>query len=89
MFAINEALAEAKRPVNPETHVAPHGVDHARFARALEPDTTLPHDLAGLPGPLLGFYGALQDWVDLELLARVSREHPDWSLVLIGSGTST
>ena len=87
VFAVNESLAAAKRPVNSETHVASHGVDRERFARALEPDTTLPHDLAGLAGPVLGFYGALEEWVDVGLLARVSREHPDWSLVIIGSGT--
>src|SRR5439155_17078863 len=57
VFAINHALAEAKRVVNPRTFVALHGVDHAMFARALHPATDVPADLAALPGPRLGFYG--------------------------------
>ena len=32
VFATSEGLASAKRRLNPNTHVAPHGVDHARFS---------------------------------------------------------
>jgi glycosyltransferase involved in cell wall biosynthesis len=84
VFAINHALAENKRAINPETHVSPHGVDHALFASAFDAATRVPDDLAGLPRPIIGFYGTLQDWVDLELVAHVARRHPDWSVVLIG-----
>ena len=50
VFAINHALAEAKRAVNPQTFVSPHGVDHALFARALDADDrACPRDLAALP----------------------------------------
>jgi glycosyltransferase involved in cell wall biosynthesis len=84
VFAINHALAELKRAANPETHVSPHGVDHAVFARALDEATTIPADLAALPGPRIGFYGTIQDWVDLELIAHMARRHPTWSIVLLG-----
>ena len=83
VFAINHALADAKRAVNPRTFVSPHGVDHVAFARALEP-APLPPDLAAIPEPRLGFYGTLRDWVDLDLLAQVARARPHWSIVLIG-----
>jgi glycosyltransferase involved in cell wall biosynthesis len=84
VFAINGALAEAKRAANPATHVAPHGVDHALFARALDDATRIPDDLAALPGPRIGFYGTLRDWVDLDLVAAVARARPAWSIVLVG-----
>ena len=84
VFAINNELAEAKRPLNPATHVAPHGVDHALFARALDSATVVPSDIAALPGPVIGFYGTLRDWVDLELVAHVARARPSWSIALIG-----
>ena len=83
VFAINSALAEAKRAVNPHTFESPHGVDHALFARALG-DLAVPEDLARIPGPRLGFYGTLRDWVDFELLAHVARARPAWSIVLLG-----
>ena len=84
VFAINGALAEAKRAVNAATFVSPHGVDHALFARALDDATPIPADLAALGQPRLGFYGTLRDWVDLELIAHVARARPQWSIALIG-----
>ena len=84
VFAINSELAEAKRAQNPATHLAPHGVDHALFARALDGDTAVPADIAALPRPVLGFYGTLRDWVDLDLVAHVARARPGWSIALLG-----
>ena len=84
VFAINQALADAKRAVNPATYVSPHGVDHALFAQALDPALPEPADLAAIPHPRLGFYGTLQSWVDFELLAHVARARPAWQIVLVG-----
>ncbi len=84
VFAINSELAETKRPLNAATYLAPHGVDHALFAGALDDATVVPADIAALPGPVIGFYGTLRDWVDLDLVAHVARARPSWSIVLIG-----
>ena len=84
VFAINSELADAKRALNPATHLAPHGVDHALFARALDDGLHVPADIAALPKPVLGFYGTLRDWVDLDLIAHVARARPSWSIALIG-----
>jgi len=87
VFAINNELADVKRALNPATHVAPHGVDHALFARALDDATVVPSDIAALSRPdrpVIGFYGTLRDWVDLDLVAHVARARPSWSIALIG-----
>jgi glycosyltransferase involved in cell wall biosynthesis len=84
VFAVNQALVERKRQLNPNTYLAPHGVDHALFARALDDATAVPTELAELPRPVLGFYGTLQNWVDQDLLAELATRRPDWSIVLIG-----
>jgi glycosyltransferase involved in cell wall biosynthesis len=84
VFAVNEPLAARKRALNPETHVASHGVDQLLFARALDAETVVPADLAALPNPVIGFVGTLQDWVDFELITEVARRHPEWSIVLVG-----
>ncbi|MBS1118362.1 MAG: hypothetical protein H6Q90_590 [Deltaproteobacteria bacterium] len=88
VFAVNPALAAAKRVVCPATFVAAHGVDHALFARALDPATEIPADLAALRGPRIGFYGTLREWVDLELIAQIARARPRWSLALVGQQLS-
>jgi len=84
VFAINGALADAKRAHNPNTFLSPHGVDHALFAKALDPSTAVPADLAALPQPRIGFYGTLRDWVDLPLIAELARRRPQWHFALLG-----
>ena len=84
-FAASEPLAESKKRYNPNTFLAVHGVDYARFARAFDPATAIPDDIAAIPRPVIGFYGVIRDHLDKELLTKIADSHPEWSLVLIGS----
>ncbi len=34
--------------------------------------------------PVIGYYGAISDWFDMELILYCARERPQWELVLIG-----
>lgn len=45
----------------------------------------LPAKLAHIPRPIVGYVGNLSDRVRISLLEKIAKEHPDWSLVLIGS----
>lgn len=84
VIASSERLLAAKRAVNPRTVLVRHGVDHAHFARALDPTVRVPDDLARLPRPVIGFFGLIADWIDLELVRAVADAHPAASVVLIG-----
>lgn len=84
VFTAADSLAEARRPLNAETHLSRHGVDHAKFAAALNEHLSVPADIAALPKPVLGFYGTISDWIDFELIAHLARSHPEWSIALIG-----
>jgi len=84
VFTTSRPLEERRRLLNPETHLVSHGVDREHFARALDPSTVVPADVAAIPEPRLGFFGLLEAWIDTELLAEVARRRPDWSIVLIG-----
>jgi glycosyltransferase involved in cell wall biosynthesis len=84
VFATNEPLAELKAALHPDVHLALHGVDRDLFATALDPATAVPEEVARLPRPVLGFHGALADWVDYGLIAELARRRPGWSIVLIG-----
>ena len=61
-----------------------HGVDHAHFARALDPALELPAPLQRLPRPVIGFFGLVADWIDLPLVRRVADAYPQASVVLLG-----
>ncbi|OLC64129.1 MAG: hypothetical protein AUH69_12830 [Actinobacteria bacterium 13_1_40CM_4_65_12] len=88
VFTSGEKLSEERRSLNPHTYYIPHGVDLAHFARALDPSTEVPADMRGLPHPVIGFFGLLADWVDLELVRMMAAARPDWSVVLIGKATT-
>jgi glycosyltransferase involved in cell wall biosynthesis len=79
-----EALYASKSPLNPHTYFVPHGVDNEHFARARQPATPIPIELNGLPQPILGFWGLIHEWIDLDLLQHLAKAHPEWSIVLMG-----
>jgi glycosyltransferase involved in cell wall biosynthesis len=89
VIASSERLAEAKRRENPSTVLVRHGVDFDHFARALDPGTAVPEDLRRLPRPVIGFFGLVADWIDLELVRRVADAHPRASVVLLGKVTTS
>jgi GT2 family glycosyltransferase/glycosyltransferase involved in cell wall biosynthesis len=56
-----------------------NGADFEFFRDA--PRTEL---LANIPHPIVGYYGAISDWFDLELVATVAQDRPAYSFVIIG-----
>ncbi len=79
-------LLAGKRPYNSNTHLVPNGVDYDAFAAAVR-DPVEPAVLAGIPHPRLAFVGAINEKVDLHLLAQLAQAHADCSLVLVGPVT--
>jgi glycosyltransferase involved in cell wall biosynthesis len=84
VFVASTALLDLKRAENPSTAFAPHGVDAALFARAADPATRMPDRAAALRHPVVGFFGLLGDWIDVELLAHLGRARPEWTLLIVG-----
>jgi len=85
VFTGGYSLYEAKRGWHANIHPFPSSVDRAHFAKAqsLTPKDD-PADQAALPHPRLGFYGVIDERMDLELLAALADAHPEWSLVMVG-----
>jgi len=84
VFVSAEALYKTKRPLNPRTYLVPHGVDSEHFARARLPETEVAPELTNLPRPIVGFWGSVHEWIDLDLLRCMAKRHPEWSIVLVG-----
>lgn len=83
VFTGGRSLYEAKRDQHRSVHCFPSSVDVEHFAqaRAAGPD---PIDQLGIPDPRLGFFGVIDERMDLELLEAVARARPDWQLVMLG-----
>jgi UDP-galactopyranose mutase len=67
-------------------HAFPSSIDHEHFLRARTalagPDGA---DLqAAIPHPRLGYFGVIDERMDLDLLAAVAEARPDWQLILLG-----
>ncbi len=82
VVASSRELFERCKQRNPRTQLVLHGVDHAHFARALK-HPPRPADLP--PGPVVGFFGLLSEWLDQPLVQRLARERPEAQIVLIGA----
>lgn len=90
VFTGGPALYEAKRPLHPNVHCLPSSVDVNHFApQRLKADSAEAVEAQRLqaniaPGPRLGFYGVIDERLDLELVAAVADAHPEWQVVMVG-----
>jgi glycosyltransferase involved in cell wall biosynthesis len=89
VFTSSERLASERRQWNPNVHFVPHGVDLEHFGHALDPALPIPEDLRSIPRPVIGFFGLIADWVDLDLVRAAALARPQWSFVLIGKSVTT
>lgn len=83
VFVASETLLPAKRQINSHTHLSPHGVDVDHFASARDPGP-IPPDVAEIPRPIVGFFGLIEKWIDLDLVEYIAKSRPDWSIVMVG-----
>jgi glycosyltransferase involved in cell wall biosynthesis len=83
-----EKLYESKAPHNPNTVLVRHGVDFNHFAKALDPATVVPAEIASLPRPIIGFFGLIADWVDVDAMAAIAKHFSAGSLVVLGKATT-
>jgi UDP-galactopyranose mutase len=83
VFTGGQSLYEAKRDQHDAVYAFPSSIDAPHFAQARSM-TQDPADQAGIPHPRLGFFGVLDERMDIELLDAVAESRPDWQLVLVG-----
>lgn len=74
------SLYAAKRDRHPDVHCFPSSVDAAHFART-PPEHPSQVDL---PHPRLGYYGVIDERIDLDLLDAVAEARPQWQVVMVG-----
>jgi UDP-galactopyranose mutase len=85
VFTGGLSLFEDKKRLNPNTYLFPSGVEIEHFAQAASPETfDRPVELSRLDGPVLGYFGVIDERMDVGLLAHIATTHLEWQLVLIG-----
>lgn len=83
VFTGGPSLFRAKRMLNPSVHCFPSSVDTPHFAaaRKIEIDHLLQ---AEIPRPRLGYFGVIDERVDLGLLDALSSADPEWQIIMVG-----
>src|SRR5262249_27539127 len=83
VFAGGRGLWEAKKRHHPRVYPFPSSVEveHFQKARTILED---PEDQTSIPHPRVGFFGVIDERIDLELVAAVAGDRPDWHLVMLG-----
>jgi UDP-galactopyranose mutase len=83
VFTGGQSLYEAKRDQHHAVYAFPSSIDREHFARARE-TVTEPADQADIPHPRLGFFGVLDERLDISLLDEAAAARPNWQFVIIG-----
>jgi glycosyltransferase involved in cell wall biosynthesis len=84
VFTGGRSLYNAKKSRHPNVHLFPSSIDKAHFARARDGRSAEPADQAPIGGPRCGYFGVIDERMDLELVDAVAGLRPDMQLVMIG-----
>ena len=83
VFTGGQSLYEAKTTKHARVYAFPSSVDVPHFAQARQalPD---PDDQKNIPHPRLGFFGVIDERLDLALLEGVAHLRPEWQWIILG-----
>lgn len=84
VFVSAQTLFDAKSGMNPNLVYSPHGVDVEHFGRAASDSLAVAEPARKLGHPVIGFFGLIEGWIDLELLHFLAKSRPSWTFLLLG-----
>lgn len=83
VFTGGKSLYESKVKLHKNVVCFPSSVDRKHFQQALE-DIPVPEDLENIPAPIVGYFGVIDERIDLDLLKNTAKMHQNISFVMIG-----
>jgi glycosyltransferase involved in cell wall biosynthesis len=83
VFTGGQSLYEAKSKQHADAHAFPSSIDKAHFGQAREAGKD-PADQAKIAHPRVGFFGVVDERLDIELLGQLAKAHPEWQFIIIG-----
>lgn len=83
VFTGGYSLYEAKKNSHPHVYLFPSSIDRKHFGKARVMNIEL-SDQENIPYPRIGFFGVIDERMDLGLLAGMAEQRPDWHFILIG-----
>lgn len=84
VFTGGFSLYESKAGRHANVHAFPSSVDARHFHPARDTGRELPGDIASIARPRIGYFGVIDERLDIPLIENVARARPDWQIVMIG-----
>ncbi len=90
VFTGGHSLWQAKRGLHHSVHAFPSSIDARHFAKARRDESSdraglaEPADQAAIPHPRMGFFGVIDERMDVDLVRETAKLRPDWQFVMIG-----
>ncbi len=84
VFTGGVSMYRARLPYANNIHLFPSGVEIDHFARAAERTMPRPPELDTRAGPVIGYFGVIDERMDMEALEALASSHPEWNIVMLG-----
>ncbi|WP_034691125.1 glycosyltransferase [Kaistella palustris] len=84
VYTGGKSLYESKKLKHHNVHCFPSSVDVGHFSGESKTGQEKPADLRNIAQPIVGYYGVIDERIDLELLRKTAEKAPDYSFVMIG-----
>lgn len=85
VFCGGQKMRKKRLPLNENCHFFGTGVDIQHFGTALSADLPVAPEIAALgSGPVLGYFGVIDERIDYDLLAKLADAREDWNIVMVG-----
>jgi glycosyltransferase involved in cell wall biosynthesis len=84
IFCGGRKMRDKRLPENGNTHFYGTGVDCLHFGKVMDPLLPVHPSIAGIPGPVLGYFGVIDERIDYELLEKLADADRNWSIVMVG-----
>jgi len=83
VFTGGKSLYESKKTMHGNVFCFPSSVDREHFEKALN-GIAIPEDVASLTKPIAGYYGVIDERIDMKLLEETAKMNPDVDFVMVG-----
>lgn len=84
VYTGGKSLYESKKQKHHNVFCFPSSVDIEHFANHKSGEILKPEDLKNIPSPIVGYYGVIDERIDLNLLKDTAAKRPETSFVMIG-----